>query len=169
MSDNKAALSAFRKEVAAWMGENVPADPGFLLPLTFLEVGTEQQLDFLREWQYKLWSAGYLGMHWPSEYGGQGADPAYQYIVDKELGKHNAPIIFNTIGLNWVGPMRPICVSWPKYSLVVCTSTCQKNEPGRERPGPRGLGILEISLLKIPGRLPCPVRPCRARSFLLLR
>ena len=34
MSDNKAALSAFRKEVAAWMGENVPADPGFLLPLT---------------------------------------------------------------------------------------------------------------------------------------
>ena len=56
MSDNKAALSAFRKEVAAWMRENVPAEPGFLLPLTFLEVGTEQQLDFLREWQHKLLS-----------------------------------------------------------------------------------------------------------------
>lgn len=105
MSDNKAALSAFREEVAAWMAENVPADPGFLLPLTFLEVGTEQQLDFLREWQHKLWSAGYLGMHWPTEFGGQGADPAYQYVVDKELGKHRAPIIFNTIGLNWVGPL----------------------------------------------------------------
>ena len=105
MSDNKAALSAFREEVSAWMSENVPSDPGFLLPLTFLEVGTEQQLDFLREWQHKLWSAGYLGMHWPSEYGGQGADPSYQYIVDKELAKHNAPIIFNTIGLNWVGPL----------------------------------------------------------------
>ena len=50
MSDNKAALNAFREEVSAWMSENVPADPGFLLPLTFLEVGTEQQLDFLREW-----------------------------------------------------------------------------------------------------------------------
>ena len=105
MSESKAALSAFREEVAAWMAENVPADPGFLLPLTFLEVGTEQQLDFLREWQHKLWSAGYLGMHWPTEYGGQGADPAYQYVVDKELGKHRAPIIFNTIGLNWVGPL----------------------------------------------------------------
>ena len=44
MSESKAALSAFREEVAAWMAENVPADPGFLLPLTFLEVGTEQQL-----------------------------------------------------------------------------------------------------------------------------
>ena len=54
MSDNKAALSAFREEVSAWMAENVPSDPGFLLPLTFLEVGTEQQLDFLREWQHKL-------------------------------------------------------------------------------------------------------------------
>ena len=105
MTDSKAALKAFRGEVAAWMAENVPADPGFLLPLTFLEVGTEQQLDFLREWQHQLWSAGYLGMHWPTEYGGQGADPAYQFIVDKELSRHNAPIIFNTIGLNWVGPL----------------------------------------------------------------
>jgi alkylation response protein AidB-like acyl-CoA dehydrogenase len=85
--------------------ENVPKKPGFLLPLTFLEVGTEQQLDFLREWQHKLWSAGFLGMHWPTEYGGQGADPAYQGIVDKALGAHNAPIIFNTIGLNWTGPL----------------------------------------------------------------
>ena len=105
MSKSKAALQAFKSEVAAWMAENVPSDPGFLLPLTFLEVGTEQQLDFLREWQHKLWQAGFLGMHWPTEYGGQGADSAYQFIVDKELGRHRAPIIFNTIGLNWVGPL----------------------------------------------------------------
>ena len=36
MSDNKAALDTFRKDVSAWMSENVPTDPGFLLPLTFL-------------------------------------------------------------------------------------------------------------------------------------
>ena len=105
MSESKAAMQAFKSEVAAWMAENVPADPGFLLPLTFLEVGTEQQLDFLREWQHKLWQAVFLGMHWPTEYVGQGADSAYQFIVDKELGRHRAPIIFNTIGLNWVGPL----------------------------------------------------------------
>ena len=34
MSDNKAALSAFRKEVAAWMGENVPAATSFLNALS---------------------------------------------------------------------------------------------------------------------------------------
>ena len=52
-----------------------------------------------------MWRAGFLGMHWPSEYGGQGADPAYQAIVDRELQRYNAPILFNTIGLNWVGPL----------------------------------------------------------------
>lgn len=98
-------LDAFRADVAAWMKENVPADPGFLLPMSFLEVGTEQQLDFLREWQYKVWSAGFLGMHWPTEYGGQGADPAFQAVVDRELTQHRAPFLFNTIGLNWVGPL----------------------------------------------------------------
>ena len=75
MSDSDATLKKFRSDVNQWMRDNVPVDPGFLLPLSFLEVGTEQQLDFLREWQNKVWRAGFLGMHWPSEYGGQGADP----------------------------------------------------------------------------------------------
>ena len=58
-------LEEFRREVHAWLVENQPADPGFLLPMTFMEVSTDAQLDFLREWQHKLWSAGYLGMAWP--------------------------------------------------------------------------------------------------------
>lgn len=105
MSESQQALKQFQQDVRSWMQENVPQDPGFLLPLSFLEVGTEQQLDFLREWQHRLWSAGFLGMHWPSELGGQGAEPVYQGIVDRELARANAPIIFNTIGLNWVGPL----------------------------------------------------------------
>ena len=105
MNATDPSLQNFQTDIDKWMSENVPKNPGFLLPLTFLEVGTEQQLDFLREWQHTLWSAGFLGMHWPTEYGGQGADPAYQGIVDKALGAHNAPIIFNTIGLNWTGPL----------------------------------------------------------------
>ena len=105
MAESKEALKKFQSEVQAWMKENVPTEPDFLLPLSFLEVGTEQQLDFLRAWQYKLWDAGYLGMHWPTEYGGQGADMAYQGIVDRELQRFRAPIVFNTIGLGWVGPL----------------------------------------------------------------
>ena len=50
-------LSDFRKGVADWIKHNTPADPGFLLPQTFMEVGSEQVLSFLREWQHKVWSS----------------------------------------------------------------------------------------------------------------
>ena len=98
-------LQEFRREVAAWMDDKRPADPGFLLPQSFMEVGSEQQLDFLREWQHRVWSAGYLGMAWPREYGGQGLDPVYQTIADQEMRRAAVPICFNVIGLGWAGPL----------------------------------------------------------------
>ena len=105
MSATEQELNDFRTQVSAWMKDNNPADPGFLLPQTFMEVGTEQQLDFLREWQHKVWSAGYLGMAWPKEYGGGGVDPVFQNIVDTEMRRNAVPICFNIIGLGWAGPL----------------------------------------------------------------
>lgn len=96
---------AFREEVSAWLRANKPADPGFLLPQSFMEVGSEQQLDFLRDWQHKVWQAGYLGMAWPRQYGGQGLDPVLQSIADQEMRRHAVPICFNVIGLGWAGPL----------------------------------------------------------------
>ncbi len=104
MIDNK-QLNEFRQQVSSWITDNVPKDPGFLLPQTFMEVGSEQQLDFLREWQFKVWQAGYLGMAWPKEYGGLGVEPIYQIIADSEMTRHRTPIIFNTIGTGWAGPL----------------------------------------------------------------
>ena len=98
-------LQEFRAEVADWIKHNQPADPGFLLPQTFMEVGSEQVLDFLREWQHKVWSAGYLGMAWPEKYGGRGLSPSYQNIADEEMKLARVPICFNVIGLGWAGPL----------------------------------------------------------------
>ena len=105
MSATEQELNDFRTQVSAWMKDNNPGDPGFLLPQTFMEVGTEQQLDFLREWQHKVWSAGYLGMAWPKEYGGGSVDPVFQNIVDTEMRRNAVPICFNIIGLGWAGPL----------------------------------------------------------------
>jgi len=105
MNTDPDTLTAFRQEVSAWLVDNIPENPGFLLPLTFMEVGTDEQLAFLVAWQRKVYEAGYLGMSWPQEYGGGGKPPAYQNIVDKELARHKAPIIFNSIGLGWAGPL----------------------------------------------------------------
>lgn len=98
-------LDEFRADARAWFAENTIADPGFMLPLTFMEVGTQQQFDFLREWQNKVWSAGYLGAAWPKEYGGGGMAQAFQDIATKEMGRANGPIMLNAIGLNWAGPL----------------------------------------------------------------
>ena len=98
-------LDEFRADVRAWLADNKPADPGFLLPETFMEVGTDQQFEFLRDWQRTVYDAGYLGMAWPSEYGGGGQAQVYQDIVNQEMAKARAPFVPNTIGLNWAGPL----------------------------------------------------------------
>ena len=105
MSISEQELNDFRSQVSAWMKDNQPADPGFLLPQTFMEVGDERQLEFLREWQHKVWSAGYLGMAWPKEYGGGGMERVFQAIADQEMRRHAVPICFNVIGLGWAGPL----------------------------------------------------------------
>jgi alkylation response protein AidB-like acyl-CoA dehydrogenase len=98
-------LAEFRTEVQAWFGENAPGDPGYLLPETFMEVGTDQQFEFLRNWQRKVYEAGYLGMAWPEEFGGGGKSQAFQDIVSQEMARQRVPFMTNTIGLNWAGPL----------------------------------------------------------------
>ena len=46
-----------------------------------MEVGTDQQFEFLRDWQHKVYEAGYLGMAWPAEYGGGGQPQVFQDIA----------------------------------------------------------------------------------------
>ena len=98
-------LDAFRAEVAAWLEDNRPAEPDFLLPETFMEVGTDQQFEFLRDWQRKVYEAGYLGLAWPKEYGGGGQPQIMQDIVNAEMARLKVPFVPNTIGLNWAGPL----------------------------------------------------------------
>jgi alkylation response protein AidB-like acyl-CoA dehydrogenase len=95
----------FRKEVRSWLKSNKPESPSFLLPETFMEVGTDQQFDFLRAWQRQVYEAGFLGMAWPEAYGGGGRAQIYQDIVNQEMAAQRVPFVPNTIGLNWAGPL----------------------------------------------------------------
>lgn len=102
---SKIELDEYREEASAWFAENVPPRPDFMLPLTFMEVGTDAQFHFLCDWQNKVYEAGYLGAAWPKEYGGGGLDPAFQNIATEQMRIHRSPIMLNTIGLNWAGPL----------------------------------------------------------------
>ena len=105
MSVSEQELDQFRVEVSAWLRENNPGDPGFLLPESFMEVGTDEQFEYLRNWQRKVYDAGYLGMSWPEEYGGGGKPQVFQDIVSQEMARQRVPFMTNTIGLNWAGPL----------------------------------------------------------------
>lgn len=103
MTDS-AELDTFRAEVRAWIAEHNPPRPAFKLPQSFLEVESEEQLLWLRDWQRKLYDAGYLGFDVPKEYGGQGVDADRQRIVQQELLAARTPFLVNFIALNWAGP-----------------------------------------------------------------
>ena len=94
----------FRHEARGWIAANKPAHPGFKLPQSFLEVESERQFEFLRDWQRKVFDAGYLGLDWPAEYGGKGDPLKRQRIVSQELNRAGAPFLVNVIGLQWAGP-----------------------------------------------------------------
>jgi alkylation response protein AidB-like acyl-CoA dehydrogenase len=98
-------LADFEKQCDAWFAENSVRDPGFMLPLTFMEVSTDQQFDFLRDWQRKVYEAGYFGMSWPTQYGGYGMHPEFQRIATRIMKSHDAPIMINAIGNGWTGPL----------------------------------------------------------------
>ena len=98
-------IAAFRAELRAWIAANQPPAPDFVMPQNFLFVETDQQFEYLRDWQRKVYQAGYLGLDWPAEYGGGGDAMKRQGIVSQEMARAGAPFLVNTIGLQWAGPV----------------------------------------------------------------
>ena len=99
------SVEDFAQQAQTWFAEHTPRDPGFMLPLTFMEVGTDEQFAFLRDWQRKVHAAGYLGAAWPEEYGGGGLTEAHQRAATNAMRAAGAPIMINAIGIGWAGPL----------------------------------------------------------------
>ena len=105
MSDpSPSELSEFRAQVRAFLSEHAPKPPKFKLPDSFMEVGTDEQFEYLRNWQAKVYAAGYLGLSWPAAYGGKGMPQVFQSVVDSEMAQARVPFMVNVIGLFWAGP-----------------------------------------------------------------
>ncbi len=93
---------AFRDELRVWLRDNIRRpwreelrDPA----------ATEDSLMALRrDWQAKLYRAGYLGMDWPAEWGGRGATEVEKSIFEAEMALADAPPILNTLGIGLLGP-----------------------------------------------------------------
>ena len=91
----------FRRGLRAWLAANVPARPE---RVPHDDASLAEEVAFLRDWQRRLWEAGYVGLTWPRAYGGQGAPPTHQAILNEELARARAPQLIGRVGINNAGP-----------------------------------------------------------------
>ena len=86
----------FRHDVRTWLEANVPAAP--------MPEAPEAAFAHMRDWQRKMYDAGWAGIHWPKAYGGRGATLLEQAVFHQELARVKAPPMANGLGLLIVGP-----------------------------------------------------------------
>lgn len=94
----------FRERLRKWIIENAPLNlMGKKILFDTVEIENYEEL---RSWQRKLYEAGYLGITWPKEYGGQGLDPIYEIVAYEEFLKAGLPYgrSLGSIGLMVAGP-----------------------------------------------------------------
>ncbi len=88
------ADEAFRARLREWLAIELPK----LSPPPAREDWPERRTWDV-DWQRRLFDGGYAGIHWPKEYGGQGASPTEQLIFYEETTRARAP----SVGVNFVG------------------------------------------------------------------
>jgi len=87
---------ALRDELRAWLRRHPPPDVEVAATLDDAEV--------LREWQRTLHAGGWVGIHWPVEYGGRGASVSEVAAYNEELARAHAPALLGRAGITLVGP-----------------------------------------------------------------
>jgi alkylation response protein AidB-like acyl-CoA dehydrogenase len=93
---------AFREEVRSWLKEHLVGE--------YAALGSgggpadETGWDVRLEWEKQLGEAGWIGLGWPTEYGGRGASITQQLIFNEEYAKANAPARVSFFGEGLLGP-----------------------------------------------------------------
>jgi alkylation response protein AidB-like acyl-CoA dehydrogenase len=96
-----AEQKAFRARVRTWLKANIPRE---WTERASADVPHAESWDLLRAWQRRLYEAGFIGLTWPREYGGQGLTFLEELILHEEMGQAKAPPILNILGVGMAGP-----------------------------------------------------------------
>jgi alkylation response protein AidB-like acyl-CoA dehydrogenase len=98
-----AEQEAFRERVRSWLERNIPR--GWARrAIGSSEVPRPEAYQLLREWQRKLYDAGFIGLTWPKESGGQGLTFVEETLLHQEMALLKAPPILNILGVGMAGP-----------------------------------------------------------------
>ncbi len=92
------SVEAFQLEAAEWLAANAadaPRDYGAICPPELIDAGIE--------WQRAINAAGFAGIHWPVEYGGQGLSAEHHQAWLLECARAGVPPVLNMVGLVLAG------------------------------------------------------------------
>ena len=107
------SLDAFRQRVRDWLAAEAPArgwlrdesrSASAVRPKAGDADAIARYLARARECQQALYDAGFAGISWPTEYGGQGLTNREQVVFNEESQDYDLPLIPYTIGLGMCGP-----------------------------------------------------------------
>jgi alkylation response protein AidB-like acyl-CoA dehydrogenase len=100
-----ADAEAFRKEIRAWLAENLPAGwfDAYERGETF-ELPPDERERFNAEWPTRLFAGGWICATWPSEYGGKGLSTLQGVVLAEEFARVKAPMRADFFGDTLVGP-----------------------------------------------------------------
>jgi alkylation response protein AidB-like acyl-CoA dehydrogenase len=87
---------AFAAEVRGWLQDNLELPPA--------DLSHEDEIAWGRRWQARLASGRWVGIHWPSGYGGRSATPVQVALYNIEYARSRAPQPVNRVGINLAGP-----------------------------------------------------------------
>ncbi|MEI8335579.1 MAG: acyl-CoA dehydrogenase family protein [Actinomycetes bacterium] len=91
---------AFRARLREWLSSELPK-----LPVQPPRDDWSARRGWDTDWQRRLFDAGYAGINWPKEFGGQGATPSQHLVFLEETTRARAPYVgVNFVGLLHAGP-----------------------------------------------------------------
>ena len=76
-----------RTKIKAFLADNLPPD---WTGIGALDI--DEQREFVADWRKKLYEGGWLGISWPTEYGGAGLSPLDEVVVAEEFTKVGVPM-----------------------------------------------------------------------------
>jgi alkylation response protein AidB-like acyl-CoA dehydrogenase len=86
----------FAASFRTWLGSHLRRPPAF--------VDLADEVAWGRAWQTTLAADRWVGVHWPSAYGGRSASPVQVALYQSEYARAQAPQPVNRVGINLVGP-----------------------------------------------------------------
>jgi alkylation response protein AidB-like acyl-CoA dehydrogenase len=87
---------AFAAEVRAWLADHLEPPPPF--------DSLDDEVAWGRRWQESMARDRWVGIHWPTDYGGRDASPVQVALWNIEYARARAPQPVNRVGVNNVGP-----------------------------------------------------------------